>query len=256
MQYTRDQIKEALLALLLPLENVLAAWEGGSTATGFLDEYSDLDLIIVIKKNDDTDDVFGRLEQHFKSTYGILQQFRVPEPAWHGMSQCFYFLDQTGEYFYADIAVVNVDKPAKFSEADRHGNAEVWFDKANVYSPTNTPMEETKQLVEKVFKSVTAIDFIMIRELKKALARDNWIASQMNYIQFIYRNLVPLMNIKYRPAKADFGIRYAEREYPPEEAHFLEELLRINSVDEISQKFSKALQLYEELKNSLLVEYS
>ncbi|HET9023022.1 MAG TPA: nucleotidyltransferase domain-containing protein, partial [Burkholderiaceae bacterium] len=44
--YRRTMI-EAVIARLLPLPAVRACFEGGSAATGRLDDYSDVDLVIV-----------------------------------------------------------------------------------------------------------------------------------------------------------------------------------------------------------------
>ncbi len=246
MQHSRDEIRDALIGLIQPLSNVLAAWEGGSAATGYLDSYSDLDLIIVTQ-GDDADNLFALIDSHFETMYGIIRKFRVPEPTWHGMSQCFYFLKDTGAYFYCDLAIVGQNNPAKLMEKDRHGQARVYFDKCNVYKPEATSDEELDKLKNRFYQIATSFDFISIRELQKAIARKNWIASHTNYMQFINRNLVIMLNLKYRPEKVDFGIRYAERDYPKELVKTLEDLLRVNSVEEIADKFVIALKLFEVL---------
>ena len=44
MAHSAEEIRAELKVFLEGREEVLAAWEGGSAATGWLDEYSDLDL--------------------------------------------------------------------------------------------------------------------------------------------------------------------------------------------------------------------
>jgi len=95
-------LKSKLKELLQNKPQVLAAWEGGSAATGFLDDYSDLDLGIVTDK-DMADELFGLIEEFFCADYGIIAKFRMPEPAWHGMSQCFYLLDKLPPLFYSTL---------------------------------------------------------------------------------------------------------------------------------------------------------
>lgn len=243
-----QELKSTLKELLFAQDNVIAAWEGGAAATGFLDQYSDLDLEIVLLKGD-TNDIFALLETLFQQRWGILKRFRMPEPSWHGMSQCFYLLDKMPPCFYCDIAVVMAENPRKFTEPDRHGHAVVWFDKTGIYSAAPTPAEDIEALGSRMFHIATDHDWLSIMELKKALARKNWIAAQMNYMMFINRHLVPLLNLKHRSAKADFGIRYAERDYPPEDAETLSALLKISSLEDIEARFPIALELFEELKN-------
>lgn len=240
-------LKEKLKGLLYGKEAVLAAWEGGSAATGYLDDYSDLDLGIVTD-TDSANEIFMLLEDFFTANYGIKEKFRMPEPAWHGMSQCFYLLDKLPPMFYCDIAIVHRDNPHKFTEPDRHGHAVIWFDKSGVYKADPTPREELEAIADRAVKMATDTAFLGIIELQKALARENWIAAQMNYITFIYRHLVPLLNVKYRPAKADFGIRYADRDYPKEAADKLAELLKIQSVDDIKANFARALPWFRALE--------
>lgn len=247
-------IKAKLKELLFAREDIVAAWEGGSAATGFYDDYSDLDLSIIVAGRE-TNEVFTLLEKHFEELYGIERQYRVPEPAWHGMSQCFYLLKDCQPCFYCDIAVVPQSRSDKFTAPDRHGNAVIWFDKDSIFTAVPTPEEERIKLVQRVLKSAISVDFLMTIELQKALLRRNWIASQMNWQMFLNRCLVPLMNVRYRPAKADFGIRYTDREYPPEAVRILEDLLRYGSVDDIAENSKKALTLYDELKLELSKKY-
>ncbi|MCK7484998.1 MAG: hypothetical protein MZU97_05195 [Bacillus subtilis] len=125
--FDRSMITKDLNRLFRANPAILAVWEGGSAATGFLDEFSDLDLSIICV-DDAVETVFQQLEEHLKTIYGIRRKFRIPEPAWHGFSQCFYQIDQVPPLFYLDIAVIKASLPEKFTEPDRHGNAVIWFD--------------------------------------------------------------------------------------------------------------------------------
>ncbi len=243
-------LKSALCEILQPRDDVVAVWEGGAAATGFLDQYSDLDLLIVTSQPA-ADEIFALLDEHFQKSYGVRNRFRMPEPAWHGLSQCFYLLDGMPPLFYCDIAVTSADNPKKFTEPDRHGRALIWFDKTGVYSESPTPPEDIRQLGKRLWHIATDVDWLSLIELEKALARNNWIAAQMNYHMFINRHLVLLLNLKFRPAKADFGIRYAEREYPEEAATKMADLLRIASLEDIAAKLPAALDWFESLKEEL-----
>jgi len=243
-------LKKNLEQLLKERPEVIATWEGGSIATGYFDQFSDLDLSIVIQ-TEDVEPIFSLLDNHFAQQYGILEQFRMPEPCWHGMSQCFYLINKMPPLFYCDIAVVKSENPHKFTEPDRHGNAVIWFDKRGIYSAATTPKEELETLAKRMYHVATDTAWLGIIELKKALARKNWIAAHMNYTIFINRHLVPLMNLKYRPCKADFGIRYCDRDYPPEKAALIAKLLQTKSCQDIEAHLLTALPLFQALKAEL-----
>lgn len=232
MLYSRAELIQDMILFLEPLPNVVAAWEGGSQATGRLDHYSDIDLTIVIS---DTcaDDVFALLDAFFVSKYGILRKYRLAEPTWHGMSQCFYMLDKLQHLVYADIAIVNKDVEDKFTETDRHGRAKLYFDKLDVYIARESTTAKIQERCKKIYETVVAMDFILFLELDKASARDNALAIKTNWLGVIHRCLIPLMNIKYRPAKADFGIRYIDTEYPAPEADFIISMLYLDSPEQI-----------------------
>lgn len=245
-----EDLKTELKNIIEKQPQIIAAWEGGSAATGYMDEHSDLDLSIIIK-DANPDDIFTFLDNYFEEKYGIRRRYRMPEPCWHGFSQCFYLLDNLPPLFYCDIGVIMADNPHKFTEPDRHGNAVIWFDKAGIYSAEETPQQEKKELIDRVFRIATEIDWLTIIELKKALVRNSWIGSHRNYLQFIHRHLVPLLNIRHCPERADFGMRYAERDYPQGVLNRLENYIRISSIEDIREKLPEVLQMFEELKKEI-----
>lgn len=245
------KLKKELQTLLQSMPGVVAAWEGGSAATGYLDEYSDLDLGIA-KEAIEAGSVLATLEEWFDTHYGIARKFRMPEPAWHGMSQGFYLLRGMPQFFYCDVCVVDSSNPRKFTEPDRHGNAVVWFDPKGVIGTGATPAEELESMQQRLLSIATETDFLTIIELQKALARNDWMGAHMNWITFVNRHLVVLLNLKHRPCKADFGIRYGSRDYPQHEVEVLVELLRVTSCKHITALLPRALDMYNRLKQELL----
>ncbi len=119
---TPEQITCELKSFLAARDEVIAAWEGGSAATGYMDPYSDLDLAVVCR-DDSVEAVISLLDEFLTERYGILKRLRMPEPAWHGFSQIFYLLSDTPEFYYLDVAFIRRSVPDKFTARDRHGEA-------------------------------------------------------------------------------------------------------------------------------------
>lgn len=90
--------------LLESKNSIHCVWEGGSAATGYLDQYSDLDLGIICDDKK-VEENFQLIEDYLQKNYGIKEKFRTPEPSWHGHSQCYYLIDNTPELFYVDILI-------------------------------------------------------------------------------------------------------------------------------------------------------
>lgn len=250
MLKSRDQICSELKELLFKQTEIIAVWEGGSAATGYLDRFSDLDLAIVCEDSA-VESVFNLLETYLSKDYGIIRQFRMPEPTWHGFSQAFYLIDKVIELFYLDIGVLKKSLPDKFTESDRHGNSVIWFEKEKVIDSSPTPAAKISAKCASFFKQATQADFLTILDIRKAVARQLFSEAFPLYLQFISRNLGTLLNIKYRPAKVDFGLRYAYRDYAKRDADLIEDLFKVNSIEELDIKFQKALQRFAELKEEL-----
>ena len=246
----RSEIKEGLKSLLEKNDKVIAVWEGGSAATGFLDDHSDLDLAVVCE-DESVEEVFVEIESHLGLEYGIEEKFRMPEPAWHGFSQCFYKTGNVPGLFYFDIAVIKRSNPNKFTETDRHGEAVIWFEKEKMVIPSVTPEEEITAKGKKLYHMATDTLFLTEIELKKALARKNFTEAFHQYYLIIYRTLGILLNLKYRPCKSDFGLRYADRDYAKDDAQFLEGLFKVASTEELREKSDKVLLRISELRKEL-----
>ncbi|MCB5295995.1 MAG: nucleotidyltransferase domain-containing protein [Candidatus Cloacimonetes bacterium] len=252
MNYKRE-LTEAMCALLKQQEQVLAIWEGGSAATGFEDEYSDLDFCIVTKRKAG-DEIFSKLDEFFAAQHGIARRFRIPEPAWHGMSQCMYLLSDSPELFYCDICVVERDNPHKLTEQDRHGSARILYDPQGILKPITSSQEELDAICRRVWRMAASLDFVFEIELKKAIKRGLTIDAISLYHTFLQRCLVSLLNLKYRPHKADFGLRYIHREYPAEAVTRVEDLLSIK--DGLPKNVEMMLALYHDTKKELEAIYA
>lgn len=248
--FDRKQISAIIKEWLIADDSIRAVWEAGSAATGFLDEWSDLDLSIVVL-DDAVEAVFARLEKHLQDAFGILSKYRVPEPAWHGLSQCFYRVDKVPPLFYLDIAVIKTSIPDKLLEPDRHGNALVWFDRDRLYKPIPSSKEQMAKRCAAAYRNATSAAFVTALEVKKQIARERFSEAFPMYYAFIARHLAPLLNLKHRPAKVDFGLRYGYRDYPETDFHLVENALKACSIDVLASMFSRIEHRYKELAEEL-----
>ncbi len=67
---------------------------------------------------------------------------------------------------------------------------------------------------------------------------------------FLQRFYAPVFNLKYRPAKADFGLRYINRDWPTEAVHQVIELFK-GSSQERNDKILKILADYNIEKKTI-----
>lgn len=235
-----------LNTFLEPIPEVVAAWLGGSAATRFTDKYSDLDYLILCDDKA-VESLIKQVDTFIDHQFGIDRRFRVPEPAWHGFSQVFYRIQNTPEYYYLDISFLRRSLQDKFTDIARHGIAQIQFRKAEQLVMENESSDAAYRRAQSMYHRVQQIDFIDIAEVYKALARERYSAAFAAYYRFISRNLAVMLNLEYRPHKVDFGLRYSYRDYPGNEALWIESLLKVHSIQEINKHFEEALQRYRDL---------
>ncbi len=246
----RETIYSDLKEFLYLKPEVLAVWEGGSVATGFADEYSDLDLVIVV--NDDfVEATFHEMDEFINEHYQTIRKFRVPEPTWHGFSQTFYQAENVPDLFYFDISVMKKSLEDKFLENSRHGYAKIWFEKEKFVKPVESKESDLEQRIKKFYKIATSTDFITILEIKKGIRRGLFTEAFPLYYGFIVRHIGILLNIIHRPHKVDFNLRYIYRDYPQKDLKLIEEALQVKNISELEEKFNFLLNKYEELKEEL-----
>ena len=224
-------------------------WEGGSAATGYLDEYSDLDLGVICDDKK-VEDNFDKIEKYLQSNYGIKEKFRTPEPSWHGHSQCYYLLENTPEMFYVDILIEKLSAGNRFMESDRHGKSIVWFDHKRLFDPTPTPEAEVLKKGKRFYNLLSDSTWILLLDVKKQILRKNTVDAFVLYYQLINR-MAYLWNLKYRPAKSDFGLRYTHRDFPTETVEWLQDILKVDNLDKMLVKLEIIGKKYNELLSEL-----
>ena len=251
MNKIREEFIVKFKNLLENCEFIYTAWEGGSAATGYLDEYSDLDLEIICD-DDKIETAFELIENYLQKNYGVKRKFRMPEPNWHGHSQCFYQLEKPSEFLYADILIEKLSAGNRFMEKDRHGNAIVWFDKKALFDPTPTSQEAVDEKCERLYKMTADSIWVLVIEAKKQILRGNLVDAAVTYNQLLNR-MAPLFNLQFRKSKVDFGLRYAERDFPQETVDWLIDKLYVKDLADMQKKFKqvedKIYELIEELKD-------
>jgi len=128
---SREEIIAALRTGLESDPDVLAAWLGGSDATGRTDEYSDIDLQIIVD-DEKVEAAFERLHETLERLSPIAHCHRFPEPTWHGHSQELLQLRDADPNHFLDLVIMRHSIPDRLLERERHGKPLVLIDRANL----------------------------------------------------------------------------------------------------------------------------
>jgi hypothetical protein len=142
----------------------------------------------------------------------------------------------------------------RFTESDRHGNSIIWFDNKDLIDSTPTPEEEIETKCKRHYHLMSTLLPFMEMDIAKQIKRGNAIDAISIYGGLLNR-MAALLNIKYRPHKFDFGLRYYYRDLPQWEIIFIEDVSFVKDVNDLKVKLPKAIKKYKELIEELGKKY-
>lgn len=223
---TRDDLITLLETGLPALPMLRAAWLGGSDATGRADDRSDVDCVVVAATGE-IEAAFAAIERLLESASPIAHRYRMPTPAWHGHEQAFYRLARTGPDALVDLLVQDVAAPpeSRFLEPERHGTPRALFDREGILDAApalDRPAHRAR--VAARLEDLRARVPIFAGFARKELARGRLIDAMQFYRGMLLIPLVELLRIRHCPDRFDFGLRYLERDLPPERCAAIERL--------------------------------
>ncbi|UCC33780.1 MAG: nucleotidyltransferase domain-containing protein, partial [Candidatus Bathyarchaeota archaeon] len=123
---TREVIIQTLIDALIPLDYVHTFWEGGAAAFNRIDEWSDIDLYIVVD-DENVEAAFLAVEKTLSSLSPIEQKYEIPQLPWPDLFQAFYKLKHASKYLVIDLVIMKLKAREKLLEPEIHGNATFYF---------------------------------------------------------------------------------------------------------------------------------
>jgi hypothetical protein len=249
---TREEILSALEGALKPLDQVYALWEAGAAAFDRIDQWSDIDLMVVVQ-DDYVTQAWDVIESTLKELSPIDLRFELPQPAWHGHSQVFYRLTNASPYLFIDALVMKNSNPDKFLEVEQHGNARVLFDKHNITLPPAFNPEELREKISSQLQQMKVTFEMFQVETLKEINRGNDIEAISFYYSTTIRPLVELLRIRYMdvPARHKFYTRYIQYDLPTEVVDELRQLFYVKDLADLVVKHQQAGEWFHRLMQEL-----
>jgi predicted nucleotidyltransferase len=242
----RQILLAKIVSTLEPLDFVLSLWQGGSQAHGYTDEWSDLDVAVIVEDNF-VQKTFDIVETALAEIAEIELKYRIPEPTWHGHSQCFWRLKQTSPFLLIDFAVIKRSSKNDFLEIERHGNVPIAFDKANLIVPQHLDRSKHLSEMQLRFNEIKNRFDLLQSLVKKEIYRGHLIEAIGNYHAWTLLPLVEVLGMIYRPHRYDFKLKYFSRDFPPEIVDRVESLYCIANLEEIATKQQIAESYFAEI---------
>ena len=242
----RDMILDSMSRTLMPLGYVHALWEGGAIGYGRLDEWSDIDLYVLVD-DDKVSEAFTAIEDALTSLAPIAIKYDIGQTPYAGVHQAFYRLERTSEFLVLDIAVVTESAPDKFLEEETHGRPNYLFCKSNDVA---APALDRAELREKVRKRIgrlrSRMDMFHVF-VQKEVNRGHAIEALDTYRMVVLGSLTELLRIRYNAVHHEFQARYLYSELPRDVVERLEELSMVRDMGDLEVKHVSARQWFDEL---------
>jgi len=221
---SREKVLSALVGALEPLSHVHAFWEGGAAGFDRVDQWSDADVQMVVE-DDRVEETFEVIEETLRSLSEIDVKYRLPEPTWHGHSQCFYRLKEASPYLMIDLVIMKETSEAdRFMEASIHGKPHVFFDKKGVVVDKVVDLDAHLTKIEGRLESLRNMFDLFWILTPKEIYRGNSIEAVSFYMNYTLRPLIEALRIKHCPIRFFYSTRYVHYDLPPEVVTRLETL--------------------------------
>lgn len=242
---SRAEIIHALVNALKPLDYVYAFWEGGAAAFNRIDEWSDMDVNIVVDDNK-AKEAFAVVEKALKSLSPIKQKREIAHPSESGISQAFYKLQDTSEYLLIDLAIFNLSSQDKFLEPETHGKSVFYFNKSDkIKIPTLNKNELIKKLQKRLVDLKARFDMFNVF-VQKEINRTNQLEAIDLYHRITLTSLIEALRIKHNPVHHEFRTRYVHYELPSEILQKLERLHFVRDGEDLQEKYDTSTKWFGE----------
>ena len=251
---TREQIIEHIKENLQDNPNVFAFWLEGADVHNTVDEYSDIDIWLDVK-DDHEEIILKELEKILSQIAPLDFSHEVDHPH-PKIRQKFFHLKDTPKFLIIDVCIQRHSREFWYTEGYKDEKAKIIFDKDNVIefrdldkNKLQKDLEDRTQELKKTFTFFQAW-------IEKEINRQNFLEAMWYYDSFIMEPLVELLRIKYEPTKKDFYLKHITKDLPADVVEQLNDLCKLNSLEEISQKSQKANEIFQETLKDLEKENS
>jgi hypothetical protein len=226
-----------------------AAFEGGSTATGRADDYSDIDLCVVADSALN-EALFATIEAALQSIAPLAHVWPVADPPWPGFAQKFYFLEGAPRFFAVDCSLLLPSTALQFLEVERHGHAQVLLDPHQWVQPQQLDRKAHDARRARRLAQNRAAWPVYRMLVDKELARGRALDA-FGFYQALLRLLVELAGLRHRPDRFDYGWRYLHHDLPASLQARLAELAYVAGPEQLAGRLPRADALHQELSKAI-----
>lgn len=229
----RDRISGVLCAALKPLPDVLAGWQGGSAAFDALDDYSDIDLSFLVGDDAQLDALYASAEVALATVSPIVLSHAAPPGR-------YYKLRDGGEFLFVDLCFFRAGATEQNLEVERHGHARQLFDKGEWLRPQFVDEQTLAVKRHRRCEELQAWFPASQSFVRKAILRGQHAEALVAFWGYTLRPLAELLRMRHCPVRWDFGMRYLDRDLPPQVYSQFRNLMFVLDLEDLERKLAEA----------------
>jgi hypothetical protein len=240
----RARISTAVTEALRPLPTVLAGWEGGSAAFGAVDAYSDIDLGYLVADDASFELLYDSAETAIR-TVSTITGSHTP------LKGRYYRLKDGGDFLLVDLIFFRVGDSDHQLEVERHGVNVPLFDKGDWLRPRHVDeraLATKRDARHRELQTWFPMSQVFVR---KAILRGQHVEAVNAFWAATLKPLAELLRMRYCPVRWDFGVRYLDRDLPPDVYARVRDLAFVRDLEDLEGKLARAVAWGSELLREL-----
>jgi hypothetical protein len=246
----RHKVVDELQKELFNSDQVFSFCLEGADAQGIVDEYSDIDMRVFVNKGS-VDEVINSIESIISKDSPIDFKTEINRPE-SKTRQILFHIKGTSKFLIMDVMVQEYSDAMKIKDNEK----KVLFDKKNILVENErTPVKLNERVLARAEDIESKAAFRSIY-LERELARDHYLESVNQYQTFVLKKLVEALRLLYCPQKSDLYLKNLSTDLPAEIVTEIEDLYRVNTLNEIKEKKGKADILLKKTLDELKTKYN
>jgi len=227
----REKIIDKLRSALEANPSVFAFFLAGADAHNTVDEYSDIDIHLIIE-DEHKEDILQTIETTL-SNVDLKLEHRRSESDW---PQMLYHVPGTSKFLIIDITLQTYSDSTQLNTRGKR----ILFDKKGVLKTEQQEQGDEREYIKKRINSIETYAPLRVMCLERELKRGNYLETLKPYHTLILDKVIEALRLLYCPQWPKIGLKHISLDLPQEIVQEIDDLYKVNSIEEIQEKSKKA----------------
>jgi predicted nucleotidyltransferase len=235
MESVRYRLIESIAAAARREEGVLALWECGSAAFGRVDEYSDIDLCVLVAAGQ-VEVIADAIRTALSSIARISNECRKQTDS--GSTQFFWQFEGLPAYNFVDIDFAEYNDCAVKIDPSVEGEPIIHLDRCGYLNVVAESPDERQLRVGPRISEIARVFEISSVLVERHILRGHALHAYGEYQRSMIRPLIELLRIKHCPQRSSWHTTYIAWDLPAEVNERLRSLVMVSSLEQMDRNLA------------------